>query len=97
MASAGSSAQNNDDPAKASYPASYDSANIISVAAITRYGALATFSNYGLRTVHIAAPVTQSGAPIIRRPGYLEELSGTSMAAPPCLGCRRLGRRRGGG
>ncbi|MHA2428590.1 MAG: S8 family serine peptidase [Candidatus Hermodarchaeia archaeon] len=39
-----------------SYPASYDSANIISVAAIDRSSSLALFSNYGSTSVDLAAP-----------------------------------------
>jgi len=38
------------------YPASYALDNIISVAAIDQQGRLATFSNYGPSSVHIAAP-----------------------------------------
>jgi subtilisin family serine protease len=40
------------------YPASYALDNIISVAAIDQEGRLATFSNYGPLSVHIAAPGT---------------------------------------
>ncbi len=38
------------------YPAAYDSANILSVAAISNRGGLASFSNYGPTTVDISAP-----------------------------------------
>jgi len=38
------------------YPSNYNLENIISVAAMTRYGYLASFSNYGAHGVHIAAP-----------------------------------------
>ncbi|MEH7116862.1 S8 family serine peptidase [Neobacillus vireti] len=38
------------------YPASYDSENVISVAAIDNAGNLADFSNYGVNNVDIAAP-----------------------------------------
>ena len=41
-----------------SYPASYALDNIISVAAVDQQGRLATFSNYGPLSVHIAAPGT---------------------------------------
>ncbi len=40
------------------YPASYDSPNIISVAAINRTGSLAIFPNYGQVSVDVAAPGT---------------------------------------
>uniref|UniRef100_A0A832A077 Uncharacterized protein n=1 Tax=Desulfacinum infernum TaxID=35837 RepID=A0A832A077_9BACT len=38
------------------YPASYDLPNLLSVAASTVSDALAFFSNYGIQTVHLAAP-----------------------------------------
>ncbi|MDX1480668.1 MAG: S8 family serine peptidase [Woeseiaceae bacterium] len=38
------------------YPAAFDHANIISVAALDRNGELTSFSNYGARSVDIAAP-----------------------------------------
>ncbi len=40
------------------YPASYALDNVISVAAVDQQGRLATFSNYGPSSVHIAAPGT---------------------------------------
>src|SRR5213075_824571 len=46
VAAAGNSQGNNDDPASAIFPASYDFDNIIAVAATTRTDALADFSNY---------------------------------------------------
>jgi subtilisin family serine protease len=45
-----------DNDASPFYPASYTSANIISVAATDHNDALASFSNYGTTTVDIAAP-----------------------------------------
>jgi hypothetical protein len=45
IAAAGNEATNND--ATPSYPANYDNANIISVAATTSADRLASFSNYG--------------------------------------------------
>lgn len=62
------------------YPASYDLDNIISVANLTYNGTLDTTSDYGKKTVDIAAP----GSDIISTLpedsyGYM---SGTSMAAP---------------
>jgi hypothetical protein len=50
-----------------SYPASYDSAAIISVAAQDRTGGLAAFSNWGRTSVDIAAPGTQIRAPDVNR------------------------------
>jgi len=54
VAAAGNSANNND--GTPAYPASYDSPNILSVAAINNRGDLASFSNYGATTVDISAP-----------------------------------------
>jgi subtilisin family serine protease len=53
-AAAGNETANND--TTPSYPANYNLTNIISVAALTQTNGLATFSNYGATTVHIAAP-----------------------------------------
>ncbi len=54
VCAAGNEAKNND--LSPSYPASYTSANIISVAATDQSDNLATFSNYGVSSVDIAAP-----------------------------------------
>ena len=53
-AAAGNETANND--VIPSYPANYDTSNILSVAAITQNNSLATFSNYGATTVDLAAP-----------------------------------------
>ncbi len=81
VAAAGNSAANND--TANAYPASYDVPNIIAVAAIDNRGALAIFSSYGKRKVHVGAPgvnvlsVTTKG---------FESWSGTSMATPHVSG-----------
>lgn len=70
------------------YPASYNSGNVISVAALDRSDALASFSNYGVKSVHIAAP----GKDILTTGlgnDYQQE-SGTSMAAPIVTGVAAL-------
>jgi subtilisin family serine protease len=54
VASAGNDAEDND--VTQHYPSSYDSANIISVAATDMYNDLASFSNYGLTSVDLGAP-----------------------------------------
>ena len=47
---------NDADPNRSAYPASYDLPNVLSVAAANNQGRLAGFSNYGKRSVDIAAP-----------------------------------------
>ncbi|MBI3353921.1 MAG: S8 family serine peptidase [Nitrospirae bacterium] len=54
VAAAGNNGTNND--TTASYPASYNLDNIISVAATTQTDGLATFSNYGAASVDVGAP-----------------------------------------
>jgi thermitase len=70
------------------YPSSYNVGNIISVAATDANDQLTSFSNYGARTVHIAAP----GKDILST--WLEngfrEASGTSMATPVVAGVAAL-------
>lgn len=56
VAAAGNEAVNNDQAP--SYPASYDTPKVISVAAIDSSGNLASFSNFGVNSVDIAAPGT---------------------------------------
>ena len=57
VAAAGNDNWNNDSSAK-HYPSSYDLANIIAVAATTQSDARASFSNYGVTSVDVAAPGT---------------------------------------
>ena len=86
VASAGNNGDNND--YFPMYPASYDNDNIISVAATNPDGNLANFSNYGVKTVDIAAPGTDIFS-LSLNGGYSYQ-SGTSMSAPHVAGAAAL-------
>lgn len=70
------------------YPASYEVDNVIAVAATTNRDALASFSTYGKRTVHIAAPGHRILSSVPHN-GY-DSFSGTSMATPHVAGAAAL-------
>lgn len=86
VVAAGNDSLNND--TDKDYPAAYTTENIISVAATDNRDELASFSNYGRQTVHVAAPgvlITST----VPNSGY-EAFSGTSMAAPHVTGIAAL-------
>jgi thermitase len=62
------------------YPACYNSPNIIAVASHNAQNYLSAFSSWGPRTIHIAAPGTNIISTFLN--GEYKVWSGTSMAAP---------------
>jgi subtilisin family serine protease len=64
------------------YPAAYRTPNMLVVAAVDESGNLASFSNYGARTVDLAAPGVNIVSTYLKRLGGYATLSGTSMATP---------------
>ena len=86
VASAGNNGADNEiDPI---YPASYDSDNIISVAATAPDDTLARFSNYGADSVDLAAPGTDILS--LGLHGEYSPQNGTSMSAPHVAGAAAL-------
>lgn len=86
VAAAGNDSSNND--RRGHYPASYKLPNVISVAALDRMDNLASFSCFGAKSVHIAAP----GKDIISTwlGDAYRDASGTSMATPYVSGVAAL-------
>jgi subtilisin family serine protease len=86
VAASGSMSVNNDTTPH--YPASYNIGNIISVGALDKRDALAKFSNYGPKSVNLAAP----GEDILTTSlgNDYKQRSGTSMATPLVSGVAAL-------
>ena len=82
VAAAGNDGTNNDSAPH--YPSNYQVDNVVSVAAHTNQDSLASFSCFGKRTVHVAAPGNNI---LSTTPGNSYKVfSGTSMATPHVSG-----------
>ncbi len=101
---AGNDGVNQDEVSDPSFPAAYDLDNVITVAAVDQNDGLADFSNYGAKSVHIAAPgvkifSTTSGngyGDVIAKftdasgKSHQTDWNGTSMATPIVAGAAAL-------
>ncbi|MCP4912444.1 MAG: S8 family serine peptidase [Oligoflexia bacterium] len=82
IAAAGNSSRNID--SRPTWPASYESENLLVVASTTSRGSMSYFSNYGTKSVDIAAPGSSVYSTTPRN--RYGSMSGTSMASPTTAG-----------
>lgn len=88
VAAAGNSGVNSDTGSNGLYPAKYTNPSIISVAASNALDQLASFSNYGSKSVDIAAPGQDMFMASLY--GSYQAGSGTSFSAPGVAGALAL-------
>jgi thermitase len=86
VAAAGNNGDDSDQ--RPHYPAGYKLPNVLSIAALDRNDQLASFSNYGAKSVHIAAPGKEILSTWLNGEFYVA--SGTSMATPEVAGVAAL-------
>jgi subtilisin family serine protease len=72
------------------YPASYPMDNVVSVAATASDDTLASFSNYGATTVHLAAPGVNIYSTFVATDSFYYTDSGTSFSTPYVTGALAL-------
>lgn len=88
VAAAGNNNFDNDNEEFTFFPSSYNIPGLISVAATDNNDALAGFSNYGQRTVHLAAPGVDVFTTAVG--GGYAYIDGTSFASPAVAGAVAL-------
>jgi subtilisin family serine protease len=92
VAGAGNDFRNIDEGDEPVFPARYRLPNVIAVSAVDRFGNLSSYSNFGERTVSLAAPGDSifSTLPKYSSGVSYGYMSGTSMAAPHVTGVAAL-------